>query len=234
MGRPRRRVPLSNSGREKMAVRRRLQELFQDPQLGGVITVERPLPPPAGSAGAARRPEEWAVFQCRGCRAVLGDSLHLCAQEERRLGLLACLRVTNDVAWEESLMIGLEGALLGCTFNALSCRSCGLIVGFILYSTFSDLAYLRGFFCFFKDSILCYLLKTKMIIEASKVNFPALSLKEELGKLKEKLVMVHMRLELLMKKLEELNQKNNVAEKQSTASDAAGLMPGYAIVKMNK
>nr|XP_013814771.1 PREDICTED: protein Mis18-beta [Apteryx mantelli mantelli] len=142
--------------------------------------------------------------------------------------------VTNDVAWEESLMIGLEGALLGCTFNALSCRSCGLIVGFILYSTFSDLAYLRGFFCFFKDSILCYLLKTKMIIEASKVNFPALSLKEELGKLKEKLVMVHMRLELLMKKLEELNQKNNVAEKQSTASDAAGLMPGYAIVKMNK
>ncbi|NXG28172.1 MS18B protein, partial [Dromaius novaehollandiae] len=86
--------------------------------------------------------------------------------------------VTNDVVWEESLMIGLEGALLGCTFNALFCRSCGLIVGFILYSTFSDLAYLRGFFCFFKDSILCYLLKNKMIIEASKVKFPALSLKE--------------------------------------------------------
>ncbi|XP_064368696.1 protein Mis18-beta isoform X2 [Dromaius novaehollandiae] len=226
MGKPRRRVLLSNTGREKMAVRRRLQELFQDPQLGGVITVERPLPPPppaaarvqqpppaAGSVGAPRRlrPEEWAVFQCRGCRAVLGDSLHLCAQEERRLGLLACLKVTNDVVWEESLMIGLEGALLGC-----------------------DLAYLRGFFCFFKDSILCYLLKNKMIIEASKVKFPALSLKEELGKLKEKLVTVHMRLELLMKKMEELNQKNNVAEKQSTASDAAGLMPRYAIVKMNK
>ncbi|XP_062432617.1 protein Mis18-beta [Rhea pennata] len=233
-----------------MAVRRRLQEMFQDPQPGGVITVERPPPPaaarvqrppppPAGSAGRAPprrrlRPEEWAVFQCRGCRAVLGDSLHLCAQEERRLGLLVCLKVTNDVAWEESLMIGLEGALLGCAFNALSCRSCGLIVGFILYSTFSDLAYLRGFFCFFKDSILCYLLKTKTIIEASKVDFPALSLKEELGKLKEKLVIVHMRLELLMKKMEELNQKNNVAEKQSTVSDAAGLMPGYAKVKMNK
>ncbi|NXD07889.1 MS18B protein, partial [Nothocercus nigrocapillus] len=146
-------------------------------------------------------PEECAVFQCRGCRAVLGDSLHLCAQEERRLGILACLRecgragaargargaavtpslfagVTRDVACEESQMIGLEGALLGCTFNALSCRSCGLTVGFVLYSAFSDLAYLRGFFCFFKDSILCYLLKTKMIIEASKVKFPALSLKE--------------------------------------------------------
>ncbi|NWI17991.1 MS18B protein, partial [Crypturellus soui] len=123
-------------------------------------------------------PEDCAVFQCRGCRAVLGDSLHLCAQEERRLGLLVCLRVTRDVTCEEPQLIGLEGALLGCTFNALSCRSCGLTVGFVLYSAFSDLAYLRGFFCFFKDSILCYLLKNQMIIEASKVKFPALSLKE--------------------------------------------------------
>ncbi|XP_009317537.1 PREDICTED: LOW QUALITY PROTEIN: protein Mis18-beta [Pygoscelis adeliae] len=119
--------------------------------------------------------------------------------------------VTNDVAWEDSLMIGLEGALLGCAYNALSCRSCGLIVGFILYSASSDLAYLRGFFCFFKDSILCYVLKNQMIIEASKVNFPAVTLKEQLRELKEKLVEVHVRIELLMKKLEELEQKN-VAE----------------------
>ncbi|NXF33745.1 MS18B protein, partial [Nyctibius bracteatus] len=123
-------------------------------------------------------PADCAVFQCRGCWTVLGDSLHLCAQEERRLGLLVCFKVTNDVAWEDSLMIGLEGALLGCAYHELSCRSCGSIVGFILYSSSSDLAYLRGFFCFFKDSILCYLLKNQMIIEASKVNFPAVTLKE--------------------------------------------------------
>ncbi|KAM6133662.1 LOW QUALITY PROTEIN: protein Mis18-beta [Phoenicopterus ruber ruber] len=215
-----------------MAVRRQLQELFQDPQLSGAITVERPLssaaatwvlrsppssppsPPrvaaPASPASPPRRqgplPEECAVFQCRGCWAVLGDSLHLCAQEERRLGLLVCFRVTNDVAWEDSLMIGLEGALLGCAYNALSCRSCGLIVGFILYSASSDLAYLRGFFCFFKDSILCYLLKKQMIIEASKVNFPVVTLKEQLRELKEKLVEVHFRIELLIKKLEELQK----------------------------
>ncbi|XP_010117477.1 PREDICTED: LOW QUALITY PROTEIN: protein Mis18-beta, partial [Chlamydotis macqueenii] len=120
--------------------------------------------------------------------------------------------VTNDVAWEDSLMIGLEGALLGCAYKVLSCRSCGLIVGFILYSTSSALAYLRGFFCFFKDSILCYLLKKQIIIEASKVNFPAVTLKEQLQKLKQNLVEVHIRIELLMKKLEELEQKNNVAE----------------------
>ncbi|NXA24072.1 MS18B protein, partial [Ibidorhyncha struthersii] len=123
-------------------------------------------------------PADCAVFQCGGCWAVLGDSLHLCAQEERWLGLLVCCRVTNDVTWEDSLMVGLEGALLGCAYNVLSCRSCGSIVGFILYSASSDLAYLRGFFCFFKDSILCYLLKNQMIIAASRVNFPVVTLKE--------------------------------------------------------
>lgn len=133
-----------------MAVRRRL---LQEPLLGGVITAERPPPappaPPApptpsqspGEASLRRRglrPEDCAVFQCRGCRAVLADSLHLCAQEERGLGLLACLSqcrggagragqgrarcsrvsllssgVTGDVAWEDALLVGLEGALLG-------------------------------------------------------------------------------------------------------------------------
>uniref|UniRef100_A0A8C6YX56 Opa interacting protein 5 n=1 Tax=Nothoprocta perdicaria TaxID=30464 RepID=A0A8C6YX56_NOTPE len=165
----------------------------------------RPPPPPAPPAPTAPqprrrgpRPEECAVFQCRACRAVLGDSLHLCAAAALTPPLFA--GVTGDVAREEPQLIGLEGALLGCTFNALSCRACGLTVGFVLYSAFSDLAYLRGFFCFFKDK---------------------------------KLVTVHMRLELLMKKLEELNQKSNVAEKHSAASDAAGFTAGYAKVKNN-
>ncbi|NXJ10439.1 MS18B protein, partial [Odontophorus gujanensis] len=147
-------------------------------------------------------PEDCAVFQCRGCWAVLGDSLHLCALEEQRLGILVCISecwrpgrgwfrallsqrasplsagVTNDVLCEEALMVGLDGALMGCTYNTLSCRSCGSVVGFVLYSAFRDLAYLRGFFCFFKNSIFCYLLKSKMVIEASKVKFPAVTLKD--------------------------------------------------------
>lgn len=72
-----------------------------------------------------------------------------------------------------------------------------------------------------------------MIIEASKVTFPSVTLKEQLRELKEKLVEVHIRVELLMKKLEELEQNNNVAERQSSASDAVGLLPGYAIVRVN-
>lgn len=135
-----------------MAVRRQLWRLFQEPHISGVITVEQPPPapptppPPPPDPSPAEtplrrrglRPEDCAVFQCRGCRAVLADSLHLCAQEERRLGLLACLSqcrggagragpgrarfsrlsllssgVTGDVAWEDALLVGLEGALLG-------------------------------------------------------------------------------------------------------------------------
>ncbi|NXQ28003.1 MS18B protein, partial [Alaudala cheleensis] len=123
-------------------------------------------------------PEECAVFHCRGCWTVLGDSLQLCGQEPPGLSVLICFKVTSDVTWEDSLLVGLEGALLGCAYYLLSCRSCGLAVGFILYSSGSDLAHLRGLFCFFKDSIICYLLKNQIIIEASKVNFPAVTLKE--------------------------------------------------------
>uniref|UniRef100_A0A8C3S7D5 Protein yippee-like n=1 Tax=Chelydra serpentina TaxID=8475 RepID=A0A8C3S7D5_CHESE len=136
--------------------------------------------------------------------------------------------VTNDVVLDDSLMVGIEGALLGCAYYALYCRSCGLMVGFSLYSAFASLVHLRGLFCLFKDSILCYLLKTKAIIEASEMNFPALSLKEHLGKLKEQLVGVHVRLELLIKRLEELNQQINVADMQGYASRTVGLKLGFA------
>ncbi|XP_030337450.1 protein Mis18-beta isoform X2 [Strigops habroptila] len=190
-----------------MAVRRQLGEVLHDPEPSSIVVVEQPSSPaavprvqvlPPSSPQAAEPvslPEPCAVFQCRGCWTVLGDSLHLCAQEEQLLGILICFRVTNDVISKDSLMIGLEGALLGCAYNTLACRLCGLIVGFILYSAPRDLAYLRGLFCFFKDSILCYLLKSHIVVEASK--------------LKEKLVETHTRMESLIEKLEKLEKKTN-------------------------
>ncbi|KAM9557265.1 protein Mis18-beta [Guaruba guarouba] len=199
-----------------MSVRRQLREMMRDAQPCGAIVVERPPPPaapvraPAPSSGqAAGLPlEPCAVFQCRGCWAVLSDSLQLCAREER-LGFFVCYRVTKDVVWEDSLTIGLEGPLLGCAYNTLTCQSCGLILGCILYSASRELAYLRGFFCFFKDSITCYLLKSQIIVEASKMIFPPDTLGERLQKLKEKLVESHMRMESLMKTLKELEEKNS-------------------------
>ncbi|XP_066467463.1 protein Mis18-beta [Tiliqua scincoides] len=218
-----------------MAVRRQLRLHFQEPRLGGGITVER-----AGSEAGRRscrqqqhaprgvlvsgrpalRLEHCALFQCRRCRAVLGDSLQLCAQEEERR-LLACLKVTGDVVVDDNLMVCVEGELIGCTYNMLYCRSCKVEVGFRLYCS-KSLAYLRGFFCLFKDNIICYLLQTKTTIEASKMIFPIVSLKEHVQKLKENLVKVHMRIELLLKKLEELNQQRTMTEKQGYKASPHG------------
>nr|XP_004174580.4 protein Mis18-beta [Taeniopygia guttata] len=167
-------------------------------------------PPAAMPASPPRRqgalPEECGVFHCRGCWTVLGDSLQLCGQEPPGLSILICFRVTNDVIWEDSLSVGLEGTLLGCTYYLLFCRSCGSAVGFILYSTGSELAYLRDLFCFFKDRIMCYLLKNQMIIEASKVNFPAVTLKENMQKVKGKLVALNARIELVAEQLDKITK----------------------------
>ncbi|XP_013913503.1 PREDICTED: protein Mis18-beta [Thamnophis sirtalis] len=108
-------------------------------------------------------------------------------------------------------MVCVEGDLIGCTYNTLRCQSCQLDMGFVLYSA-KSLAYLRGLFCLFKDKITCYLLQTTATVEASKVTCPVVSLKEHVAKLKKSLVQVHMRIELLIKKLEEFNQRRITCE----------------------
>uniref|UniRef100_A0A6J0TQN5 Protein Mis18-beta isoform X2 n=1 Tax=Pogona vitticeps TaxID=103695 RepID=A0A6J0TQN5_9SAUR len=215
-------------GKNKMAVRRQLRLLFQEPQVRGAITVERTelgtgeYPRPQQRMKTPEDARKWvpglrglrledcAVYQCRRCRAVLGDSLHLCAQEGT-LRLLVCFKVTDDVVVEDNLMVCVEGDLIGCTYNMLNCRSCGTGVGFKLYCS-KSLAYLRGLFCLFKDSIICYLLKTKTTVEASKVICPPVSLKDHVQQLKENLVLLHKRIELLIKKLEDLNQQTALVE----------------------
>ncbi|XP_026522980.1 protein Mis18-beta-like [Notechis scutatus] len=205
-----------------MSIRKKLRLLFEESQVGGTITVERAgpwmRPGCQGQKSATKREshgervpgiwglrlEDGVVYQCRRCRVVLGDSLHLCAQEEK-LRLFVCFKVTKDVV-EDNLMVCVERDLIGCTYNTLCCQSCELDIGFILYSS-KSLAYLPGLFCLFKNNITCYLLQTTATVEASKVTCPVVSLKEHVEKLKENLVQVHVRMELLIKKLEEFSQR---------------------------
>ncbi|XP_070787412.1 protein Mis18-beta [Pituophis catenifer annectens] len=228
-----------------MSIRKKLRLLFEEPQVGGTITVERAGPGTRPGCQAQQsstkresrgervpgarglRLEDCVVYQCRRCRVVLGDSLHLCAQEEK-LRLFVCFKVTKDVIVEDDLMVCVEGDLIGCTYNTLRCQSCQLDIGFILYSS-KSLAYLRGLFCLFKDNITCYLLQTTATVEASKVTCPVVSLKEHVEKLKESLVQVHMRVELLIKKLEEFNQQRITYEKES----CKGKPYGYTNRKLN-
>ncbi|XP_077178964.1 protein Mis18-beta isoform X2 [Paroedura picta] len=115
-----------------MAVRRQLLQFFQEPRVGGAIMVERSRnwgqeqertkePEDSSSSSSSSsslkerslRREEWMLYQCQRCHTVLGDSLHLCAQEEK-LGLIACFKVTNDVIVEDSVMVCIEGDFMGC------------------------------------------------------------------------------------------------------------------------
>nr|XP_028579129.1 protein Mis18-beta isoform X1 [Podarcis muralis] len=232
-----------------MAVRRQLELFFQEPRLGGVIRVDRAEPgtkscrhgqqsakPPENPGervpGSRRlRLEDCVLYQCRGCRSVLGDSLHLCAQEEK-LRLLVCFKVTNDVVVEDNLMVCIEGDLKGCTYNMLYCRECKAGIGFRLYCS-KPLAHLRGFFCLLKDNIICYLLKTKTTIEASKMTCPPVSLKEQVQKLKESLVLAHIRIEQLIEKLEERNQQKLMSEKQVYKARLHGQASGGTRKKLN-
>ncbi|MEE6491949.1 hypothetical protein FKM82_016436 [Ascaphus truei] len=137
----------------------------------------------AALACVGLRPEGCLVFMCQDCHTVLGDSLGVCGEDER-LGVVACLRVTEDVAVVESMLYAVNGVLKGCAYHPLHCRSCGITVGFNLYTAHKMYAALRGLFCLFKENVSCYLLKSKTVVPAHRLSFDLPSLQGRVEQVK--------------------------------------------------
>ncbi|KAI5108409.1 opa interacting protein 5, partial [Silurus meridionalis] len=116
--------------------------------------------------------EKCSVFHCAQskCNMVLGDSLGACG-EAKSLKSIICLKISKAVKVRGKLEMSKEGPLKLCTYMALECSGCRRFVGFVLHSTPHHLSNLRGLFLLLKEAINCYMLKTCIIVKASRLCF---------------------------------------------------------------
>ncbi|XP_017318839.1 protein Mis18-beta [Ictalurus punctatus] len=132
--------------------------------------------------------EKCSVFHCAHskCNLVLGDSLGACG-EVKSLKSIICLKISKDVRVRGKLEMNKEGPLKFCTYNVLECSGCRRFVGFVLHSTPHHLSSLRGLYLLLKEAVNCYMLKSCIIVNASKLRFEHRPLGRSISEMKEDL-----------------------------------------------
>lgn len=95
------------------------------------------------------------IFQCKGCKSVLGDSSAFVASD-RELEVICVNGVTSVVTSAEVLETSTEGADVGSTFRPLHCSSCKLIIGRVYKTTPKEFDHFRNMFCFDREQIDSY------------------------------------------------------------------------------
>ncbi|XP_041131403.1 protein Mis18-beta-like [Polyodon spathula] len=141
-----------------------------------------------------------SVFLCSHCNTVLGDSVNTCG-DDKRLNVIICLKVTNDVVVEDELQFGLQGKVSGCVYKPLRCECCQSVVGMVLHSTARAFTSLRNLFLLHKENISCYILQSRNMVPATEMSFELKTSQMAIKELKQELVDLNNRLELVEQRL---------------------------------
>ncbi|KAK3573573.1 hypothetical protein QTP86_027842 [Hemibagrus guttatus] len=164
--------------------------------------------------------EKCSVFHCANskCNQVLGDSLGACG-EVKSLKSIVCLKISKDVRIRGKLEMSKEGSLKFCTYKALECSGCHRFVGLVLCSTPYHLSSLRGLFLLLKEAVSCYMLKSCIIVKASKLSFEHRLLGRRINEMKQDLEAQLKHIELLKDALDDSRLGHGHLPLSSTVSD---------------
>ncbi|KAM5157800.1 protein Mis18-beta [Mantella aurantiaca] len=138
----------------------------------------------------------YSIFMCKTCHSVLSEGTALCGHNDD-LAVIAFLRVTSDVNMSETTELAMQGNLQFCAYNRLSCKGCGTLIGFNLNSATRPYTHMRELFCLLKQHLLCYLIESKTTLEGTRLHFDFTEFTDSLRELKESLVDLYMRVEVL-------------------------------------
>ncbi|XP_072268171.1 protein Mis18-beta isoform X1 [Pyxicephalus adspersus] len=139
----------------------------------------------------------YSIYMCNTCHNVLSEGTSVCGHNED-LAVIVFLRVTSDVNMRDTPEFGVDDDLEGCAFNHLTCKGCGTLIGFNLFSATRPYMHLRGLFCLLKQHLLCYQIPNKTIIEGIKLQFNFRQLVDSLEELKGGLVALHNHVDMIL------------------------------------